>query len=156
MASDIKMIDEAGILTYCADHPEAVAGVQYHRAPARTARWEAEKRIPALLKAFDPATLADEIGRRVTGNRPPQPQRNRKIDGSAALAGWYVGKLFDMADDSTAPATARTTAVQRIRQLMAACLAALHPPLRQNLAEVKRTKGQSLPPFAAALMKDRA
>ena len=46
------------------------------------------------------------------------------------MARWYVSKLFDLADDREAPATARLTAVQRIRGLMAECLKALHEPLR--------------------------
>lgn len=119
-------ISEGDIIRYAAEHPEVANGRGFHSAKAHSARWRSERAIPSLLRAFDPAVIAAEIRRHLGGSTEATP-KPRPQDTAAA---WYIQTLFDIANNKEGPTNARLHALRRIRGLMAACLSALHEPIR--------------------------
>ena len=114
--------------------------------------WRAEQVVPRLLRSFSPAILAREIERRLDTPK----LKTESVDDRGA--GWLIDRLFDIAENKDAPATARLAAIDRIRGVTATCVAALHPQLHEWLRDNRRgdnDAAQRLTPIQRALQKKR-
>jgi hypothetical protein len=115
-------VTEQDVFTYAVNHVDVLAGAQYHTAAKNSRRWVWEKSIPAMLRAFSPGDLADELGKCFKG----EVELDEKVEGGGR---WYVRRLFHFATGAKVPSSVQFQAVRAIRELQLGVLVALHPPL---------------------------